>query len=144
VALDPANPAAAEGAAPAMTSLADTPAPMPAAEAPPDRADHQHSHGGAPAAPPAAEPPVAPATTEHQHGDSHEANPPVPKAKGDTAATAKKKAPAKDKGAGKPTTIYTCPMHPEVRSSKPGRCPKCGMKLVPQADKPGAEKEHQH
>src|SRR5713226_5334698 len=26
--------------------------------------------------------------------------------------------------------LYTCPMHPEVRSSSPGTCPKCGMKLV--------------
>ncbi len=26
---------------------------------------------------------------------------------------------------------YTCPMHPEVISDKPGRCPKCGMALVP-------------
>lgn len=25
---------------------------------------------------------------------------------------------------------YTCPMHPEIASDKPGRCPKCGMKLV--------------
>lgn len=25
---------------------------------------------------------------------------------------------------------YTCPMHPEVKSDKPGNCPKCGMKLV--------------
>lgn len=25
---------------------------------------------------------------------------------------------------------YVCPMHPEVTSDKPGRCPKCGMKLV--------------
>lgn len=24
---------------------------------------------------------------------------------------------------------YTCPMHPEVRSDQPGRCPKCGMAL---------------
>ncbi|WP_233165653.1 multicopper oxidase domain-containing protein [Pedobacter sp. ASV12] len=26
--------------------------------------------------------------------------------------------------------IYTCPMHPEIREEKPGKCPKCGMKLV--------------
>jgi len=25
---------------------------------------------------------------------------------------------------------YTCPMHLEVRSSTPGRCPKCGMDVV--------------
>ena len=25
---------------------------------------------------------------------------------------------------------YTCPMHPEVHSDKPGKCPKCGMDLV--------------
>ena len=27
--------------------------------------------------------------------------------------------------------VYTCPMHPEILSDKPGNCPKCGMKLVP-------------
>jgi hypothetical protein len=26
---------------------------------------------------------------------------------------------------------YTCPMHPEVTSDKPGKCPQCGMELVP-------------
>lgn len=26
--------------------------------------------------------------------------------------------------------VYTCPMHPEVKSASPGNCPKCGMKLV--------------
>src|SRR3989344_4897704 len=29
--------------------------------------------------------------------------------------------------------IYTCPMHPEVKSDKLGRCPKCGMSLVAKA-----------
>jgi Heavy metal binding domain len=26
--------------------------------------------------------------------------------------------------------VYTCTMHPEVISNKPGKCPKCGMDLV--------------
>ena len=30
-------------------------------------------------------------------------------------------------------TVYTCPMHPEVQSDRPGNCPKCGMDLVPSA-----------
>jgi len=25
---------------------------------------------------------------------------------------------------------YTCPMHPDVISDKPGQCPECGMDLV--------------
>jgi Cu+-exporting ATPase len=28
-------------------------------------------------------------------------------------------------------TVYTCPMHPEVRQDHPGSCPKCGMTLEP-------------
>jgi len=28
-------------------------------------------------------------------------------------------------------TEYTCPMHPEVRSDRPGNCPICGMSLEP-------------
>ena len=27
--------------------------------------------------------------------------------------------------------VYACPMHPEVTSDRPGRCPICGMKLMP-------------
>jgi FtsP/CotA-like multicopper oxidase with cupredoxin domain len=30
-----------------------------------------------------------------------------------------------------PATSYACPMHPEVTSSEPGTCPRCGMQLLP-------------
>ena len=33
------------------------------------------------------------------------------------------------------TQKYTCVMHPEVITDHPGNCPKCGMKLVPVAQK---------
>ncbi len=32
--------------------------------------------------------------------------------------------------------IYTCVMHPEIRSPVPGKCPKCGMTLVPMKPEP--------
>jgi rubrerythrin len=31
---------------------------------------------------------------------------------------------------GEATKTYTCSMHPEVISDKPGKCPKCGMELI--------------
>lgn len=46
--------------------------------------------------------------------------------------------PAKTENAAPQT--YTCPMHPEVKSDKPGQCPKCGMDLVPMA----ADSTHHH
>jgi len=42
------------------------------------------------------------------------------------------KQPADAVPAGTGSTIYTCPMHPEVRQTGPGDCPKCGMHLVPE------------
>ncbi len=49
-----------------------------------------------------------------QHSAHHQATPPAP-------------APAETP----PGTIYTCPMHPEIRQDHPGNCPKCGMTLEP-------------
>jgi FtsP/CotA-like multicopper oxidase with cupredoxin domain len=31
---------------------------------------------------------------------------------------------------GQGPVVYACPMHPEITSQEPGRCPKCGMKLL--------------
>jgi P-type Cu+ transporter len=41
-------------------------------------------------------------------------------------------APARTGATQKPATAYVCPMCPEVRESKPGACPSCGMALEPE------------
>lgn len=43
-------------------------------------------------------------------------------------ATAEPSVQTKETASG---AIYTCPMHPEIRQSTPGSCPKCGMTLEP-------------
>ena len=42
-------------------------------------------------------------------------------------------------GGGK--TIYTCPMHPEIKQDHPGNCPKCGMNLVAEKGEENSEEE---
>jgi NADH:ubiquinone oxidoreductase subunit 6 (subunit J) len=39
------------------------------------------------------------------------------------------------------TATYTCPMHPDVRQPEPGKCPKCGMDLVPAESPAGTIRE---
>ena len=39
-------------------------------------------------------------------------------------------------------TVYTCPMHPEIRQDHPGNCPKCGMALEPEMPSPEGDDEN--
>jgi Cu+-exporting ATPase len=48
----------------------------------------------------------------------------------DPPAPAAEMAPAPEAAAAA-GTVYTCPMHPEIRQDRPGNCPKCGMTLEP-------------
>ena len=40
--------------------------------------------------------------------------------------------PATPDAATAPGTMYTCPMHPQIRQPQPGNCPICGMALEPE------------
>ena len=104
--------------------------------------DPRHAHGGSSHEPsavgkvidPVCGMTVDPATSEHRaEHDGHElyfcsagcrakfvANP-------DKYISEKLKAKAAPAG-----TIYTCPMHPEIRQEGPGSCPICGMGLEPE------------
>jgi hypothetical protein len=76
---------------------------------------HMHEHGANAAVPgtnPVTPAPKADATNSPAAAPDTNATPP---------AAEIKPAPAKQ---------YTCVMHPEVVQDAPGKCPKCGMKLV--------------
>jgi hypothetical protein len=51
---------------------------------------------------------------------------------------------ASDKAGEQVARIYTCPMHPEIRSDKPGNCPKCGMPLRLKARNDAGGDSHEH
>ena len=63
---------------------------------------------------------------ERQRLDSYLAAPPDKT----LALVAEMDDPTSPQAGGGPA-VYACPMHPEVTSDQPGRCPKCGMKLLP-------------
>src|SRR5262245_31838238 len=104
-----------------------------------DHAAHEHHHHGAPAAGGELDPvcgmTVDPHTAKHRH--TH---------KGHTYyfcsggcrtkfAADPEKYLSKEERAAEPVpegTIYTCPMHPQIRQVGPGSCPICGMALEPE------------
>ncbi len=124
-ALDPSNPNAPEAAPAALTALDGSgtapKATPPAASEEPSAMPAEHHHGGHDAS-------AAPAKDEAA---------PMPMDKPmDTPAKGHEH--QKSAGGKKAAVTYTCPMHPEISSPKPGKCPKCGMTLVPR--KPSEQK----
>ena len=103
----------------------------------------QHHHGSLPPAMPASptelKDPVCgmTVTAQSEHTLKHEGRPLYfcsAKCQGKFAANPLQyfvsTAPA-DTAPAAADTIYTCPMHPEIRQDHPGNCPKCGMTLEP-------------
>jgi hypothetical protein len=78
-----------------------------------------------------------PEGASHQHGASpnpgNALSPPEGKAAGASTRSLNNQAEKGD--------VNTCPMHPEVIRSAPGRCPKCNMPLI---KKPGGVNHDQH
>lgn len=100
----PARPAASDPSSTGAAQSAPLNAPMPAGEhqmeaSPPEQAP---AAGQTPAAAQTTTPPAAPGADPHAGHKMQD-------------STVK--------------PLYVCPMHPEVTSSKPGKCPKCGMNL---------------
>ncbi len=86
-----------------------SPGPAPVATSPRDPSNPSAPEGVSPLAPPGrAEAPADPPAHEH-------------------AAPSPGGAPA---GPGH-AALYACPMHPDVTSSSPSKCPQCGMNLEP-------------
>lgn len=46
---------------------------------------------------------------------------------------ARRTQPASSASAAPAASVWTCVMHPEIESPTPGKCPKCGMDLVPKS-----------
>ena len=124
------------------SSKAAAPAPKPAASSccggHDDHAHHHgHDHGAATTKvlDPVCGMTVDPATSKHRfdhHGETFHfcsAGCRTKFAADPAKYLAKDKAPEPEMPAG---TIYTCPMHPEIRQVGPGSCPICGMALEPE------------
>jgi hypothetical protein len=65
-------------------------------------------------------------TNQHdEHGQTHH------QGAGSTTPAAAKNMVKPGAAATAAGTLYTCPMHAEIRQDHPGNCPKCGMVLEP-------------
>ncbi|MET3968882.1 MULTISPECIES: heavy metal translocating P-type ATPase [Bradyrhizobium] len=125
-------------AAPEAAPPADKPAASSCCGGRGDHAQHHaHDHGAAATTvlDPVCGMTVDPATSKHHHTHHGEtfhfcsAGCRTKFAADPAKYLAREKAPEPEMPAG---TIYTCPMHPEIRQVGPGSCPICGMALEPE------------
>lgn len=56
---------------------------------------------------------------------------------GQSAQQQSSETPTRQAQAHNVATMWTCSMHPQIRSNKPGKCPICGMDLIPVAESSG-------
>lgn len=94
--------------------------------APATRSPQNQAH---PSAPEAATPPASPLLMLAGHGEIPAPKEPAPhdmdrKMHGGHSMPGPASSPTASPSA------YSCPMHPHVRSDKPGACPVCGMTLI--------------
>jgi len=75
------------------------------------------------------EPAIADAHAGHDRSDAGQKTRPVRMA----ARLPYKMAGTPAAGTTELAPVYTCPMHPEIRQSSPGNCPRSGMTLEPGA-----------
>ncbi len=101
--------------------------------------DHHHQQPGGPAENQAVDPvcgmTVDPATAKHRHAHGGKEYFFCSGGCRTKFAADPAKYLDKDKHAAAPAptgTMYTCPMHPEIRQEGPGSCPICGMALEPE------------
>ncbi|MGM4952989.1 heavy metal translocating P-type ATPase [Bradyrhizobium barranii] len=129
---------AAPEAAPTGAPPADKPAASSCCGGHGDHAQHHaHDHGAAATTvlDPVCGMTVDPATSKHHHTHHGEtfhfcsAGCRTKFAADPAKYLVREKAPEPEMPAG---TIYTCPMHPEIRQIGPGSCPICGMALEPE------------
>jgi P-type Cu+ transporter len=113
-----------------------------------DPAAHGHAPHGAPAGASATDPicgmRVDPHATAHRH--EHQGRTYYFCCEGCRSKFAENpakylKPAARESEAVPPGTIYTCPMHPQIRQPGPGTCPICGMALEPELPTAGPNPE---
>jgi P-type Cu+ transporter len=96
--------------------------------------DH-HAHSAATVRDPVCGMSVDPATSKHRfdyHGETFHFCSAGCRAKFAADPVAYLQKDSRSKAAVPEGTIYTCPMHPEIRQIGPGSCPICGMALEPE------------